>query len=328
MSTPSRIPLAESVRTAIAKQQKIVIAALLIAGLFILGEVVIETFLTVQQVLLTVKLAAFIAMFGLAQMIVISAGGAGLDLSVGYNATLSAVITAAIMDGSNANLWLAVLFALGSGLVIGAFNGALTAYVRLPPLVVTLATANILQGIINVYTAGRNITGTPSPVLRTIAAASTGIIPNVVFVLLILIPLVMVTLNRTRIGVLLFGVGSNERAAFLSGVDVKRVRLLAFVASGVLSSLVGLMLLGNMGIAFKDMGSNYVMPSIAATVVGGVALTGGSGNYLGVILGAVFLQTLTNLLVALGWGDAGKWTGFGIVLFALLVLYVSDRRRR
>jgi ribose transport system permease protein len=63
------------------------------------------------------------------------------------------------------------------------------------------------------------------------------------------------------------------------------------------------------------MGSNYVMPSVAAAVVGGVSLTGGDGNYLGVILGAIFLQTLTNLLVALGWGDAGKWLGFGIVLF-------------
>jgi ribose transport system permease protein len=106
------------------------------------------------------------------------------------------------------------------------------------------------------------------------------------------------------------------------------VRCIAFVISGVLASLVGLLLIGNMGMAFKDMGSNYVMPSIAAAVVGGVSLTGGDGNYLGVILGAVFLQTLTNLLVAAGWGDAGKWLGFGIVLFALLIVYVSNRRGR
>jgi ribose transport system permease protein len=81
-----------------------------------------------------------------------------------------------------------------------------------------------------------------------------------------------------------------------------------------------------MGIAFKDMGSNYIMPSIAAVVVGGVSLMGGAGNYIGVILGAVFLQTLTNLLVALGWGDAGKWLGFGILLFILLIVYVRNRR--
>ena len=94
--------------------------------------------------------------------------------------------------------------------------------------------------------------------------------------------------------------------------------------SGVLASLIGLLLIGNMGIAFKDMGSNYVMPSIAAAVVGGVSLSGGDGNYL-CYFGAIF-ATLTNLLIAMGWGDAGKWLGFGIVLFALLIVYVSNRR--
>jgi ribose transport system permease protein len=83
-----------------------------------------------------------------------------------------------------------------------------------------------------------------------------------------------------------------------------------------------------MGIAFKDMASNYVMPSIAAVVVGGVSLTGGDGNYIGVILGAIFLQALTNLLIAFGLGDAGKWLAFGIVLYVLLSFYASDRRSR
>ncbi len=138
----------------------------------------------------------------------------------------------------------------------------------------------------------------------------------------------IVILTRTKWGVTLFGVGSNETTAYLSGISVKQVRCIAFILSGTLASLIGLLLLGNMGIAFKDMGSNYVMPSIAAAVVGGVSLMGGDGNYLGVILGAIFLQTLTNLLVAMGWGDAGKWLGFGIVLFILLIMYVRNKRSR
>ena len=138
----------------------------------------------------------------------------------------------------------------------------------------------------------------------------------------------MILLYKTRWGLKLFGVGTNERTAYLSGVNVKQLRLVAFIISGVLAGLIGLLLIGNMGTAFKDMGSSYVMPSIAAVVVGGVSLAGGEGNYFRVILGSIFLQTLTNLLVALGWGDAGKWLGFGIVLFALLIAYVSDRRKR
>ncbi len=310
------------------RYKRLIIAFLLIIFLFVLGEVTVSSFLSLGQILLTVKLASYIALFGLCQMVVIAAGGSGLDLSVGYTATITAVFTASIMDGQNANLWMAVLVALGLGIAIGLANGVLTAYFKLPPLVVTLAMANILQGVINVYTAGRNITGRPSPVLQIMAAKSTGIFPNILFILIIVMPIVMIILYRTKWGLMLFGSGTNEKAAYLSGVNVRLVRCTAFVISGVLASLIGLFLIGNMGIAFKDMGSNYVMPSIAAVVVGGVSLTGGDGNYIGVILGAIFLQTLTNLLVALGWGDAGKWTAFGIVLFVLLIVYVSNRRRR
>jgi ribose transport system permease protein len=310
------------------RNKKLIVATLLIVFLFVLGQVTVSNFLSLGQILLTVKLASFIALFGLCQMVVIASGGSGLDLSVGYAATITAVLTASIMDAQNGNLWMAILVALGLGVAIGMANGVLTAYLRLPPLVVTLAMANILQGIINAYTAGRNITGRPSPVLQIVAAKSTGIFPNILFVLLVVTPLVMIVLNKTKWGLMLFGAGTNETAAYLSGVNVKRVRFSAFVISGTLASLIGLLLIGNMGIAFKDMGSNYVMPSIAAAVVGGVALTGGEGNYIGVILGSIFLQTLTNLLVAFGWGDAGKWLGFGVVLFVLLIVYVSNRRRR
>lgn len=308
------------------RYKKLIIALLLIIFLFVLGEVAVSNFLSLGQILLTVKLASFIALFGLCQMIVIASGGSGLDLSVGYAATMTAVFTASIMNGENRNLWMAVLIAISLGITIGLVNGLLTSYVNLPPLVVTLAMANILQGVIDVYTAGRSITGRPSPILRIIAAKSTGIFPNILFILIIVATIVMIILYKTKWGAVLFGVGANETTAYLSGINVKLVRCTSFIISGVLASLIGLLLIGNMGIAFKDMGSNYIMPSIAAVVVGGVSLMGGAGNYIGVILGAVFLQTLSNLLVALGWGDAGKWLGFGILLFILLIVYVRNRR--
>jgi len=308
------------------RYKKLIIALLLIIFLFVLGEVAVSNFLSLGQILLTVKLASFIALFGLCQMIVIASGGSGLDLSVGYAATMTAVFTASIMNGENRNLWMAVLIAISLGITVGLVNGLLTSYVNLPPLVVTLAMANILQGVIDVYTAGRSITGRPSPILRIIAAKSTGIFPNILFILIIVATIVMIILYKTKWGAVLFGVGANETTAYLSGINVKLVRCTSFIISGVLASLIGLLLIGNMGIAFKDMGSNYIMPSIAAVVVGGVSLMGGAGNYIGVILGAVFLQTLSNLLVALGWGDAGKWLGFGILLFILLIVYVRNRR--
>jgi len=310
------------------RYKKLIIAFLLIIFLFVLGEIIVSRFLNLGQILLTIKLASFIALFGLCQMIVISSGGSSLDLSVGYSATMTAVFTASIMDGKNENLWMAVLIAIGLGVAVGFVNGVLTSYFKLPALVVTLAMANILQCIINVYTAGRDITGKPSPILRIMAAKSTGIFPNILFILIIVATIVIIILYKTKWGLMLFGVGSNETTAYLSGVNVKLVRCIAFIIGGVIASLIGLLLIGNMGIAFKDMGSNYVLPSIAAVVIGGVSLSGGDGNYIGVILGAIFLQTLSNLLVALGWGEAGKWLGYGTLLFILLIIYVGNRRNR
>ncbi len=310
------------------KYRKVIVVFLLIVFVFVFGKIALPTFLSVEQVFMTVKLASFTALFGLCQMIVVAGGGGGLDLSVGYNATLTAVITASLMDGRDERLAIALLIAVAFGIMIGLANGALTSYLRLPPLVVTLAMADILQGIVNAYVAGKAITGRPAPILVSLAAKLTGKFPNILFVLIPTAVLVTLLLNRSKWGQILFGVGANERTAHLSGINVKKVRCIAFVVSGVLASVIGLLLLGNMGIAFKDMGSNYVLPSIAAVVIGGVSLNGGSGNYLGVILGAVFLQALTNMLIAFGLGDAGKWMTFGIILFLVLSFYASNRRSR
>jgi ribose transport system permease protein len=236
-----------------------------------------------------------------------------------------AVLTAAVMDGRNEMLWIAVLIAIGIGCLFGLGNGLLTAYVKLPSLVVTMAMANIVQGVVNVYAAGSSITGAPSPVLQQLSAKMTGIFPNIVWVLIITAIVVMLIMFRTKIGMKLLGVGANPVAAYLSGVNVRRVRTVAFVASGAIAGLVGLLLIGNSGQAFKDMASMYVMPSIAAVVIGGMSLNGGEGDYIGVILGAVVLQTLTNLFVAFGWGDAGKWLGYGIILLFMLIAYVREK---
>jgi len=103
---------------------------------------------------------------------------------------------------------------------------------------------------------------------------------------------------------------------------------MTFVVSGLIAGLVGMMLAGNMNMAFKDMGSSYVMPSYAAVVVGGVSLVGGEASYLRVALGAIFLQTLSNLFIQLGGGDAVKWLGYGLILYILLLVYASDQRKK
>ena len=135
-------------------------------------------------------------------------------------------------------------------------------------------------------------------------------------------------LYKTKLAHKVPACGSNETTAHLSGVHVKRVRMLAFIACDIIACLMGLIVLGNLGQAFKDMASAYVMPSIAAVVIGGLNINGGQKNYIGVILGAMVLQILTNMFVALGLGDSGGYLGSGVILLLMLIVYVGERSNR
>lgn len=315
--------------SALQKNRKLISVLLLILVLALIGEIFIGGIFTVTQALSTLKYASYTAMFALCQMVVIAGGGNALDLSVGYIATISAIFGVAIMDGrGGVYLALAILSSIAVGGLFGACNGALIAYFDLSPLVVTMSMSSIVQGIINVYAAGTSISGKPAAILRTLTVENTLGIPNIILFMFALILLVSWCLKKTSLGPVLRGVGANPRTAYLSGTDVKARRFMTFVVSGAIAGLIGLMLAGNMNMVFKDMASSYVMPSYAAVVVGGIALAGGETSYLRVYLGAVFLQLLTSLFIQLGGGDAVKWFGYGLILYILLLVYASDRRKK
>ena len=167
--------------------RKVINTLLMVIIVFVGGEMIMTlfkhaqpgTFLSTTQVFLTIRLAAFVALFGLCQMIVICVGGGGLDLSVGYIATLAGILGARLMDGGNAGLPAAILTAIVIGAFFGLCNGLLTAYAGLPALVVTMAMANIVQGIVNAYVAATPIKGLTAPLLEKLAAQFTGVFPNI-----------------------------------------------------------------------------------------------------------------------------------------------------
>jgi ribose transport system permease protein len=317
------------------RNSKVINSIIMCIGVFVIGEIVVGirtdnwgTFLSSTQVLITMRLAAITTFFALSQQTVISAGGGGLDLSVGNIATLSAIFGGSFMFGSNWGLIPAILIALVIGGFFGFINGFLAAYIKLPSLVVTLAVSIIVQGLINAYSANVSFMTDVSPGLRWLISGFTGPIPNNLFLIAIMIVIVTIIYNKTRLGTRILGVGSNDVVAHLSGVNVKRVRCTAFVISGIIAALGGLVLLGLLGHATREMGVNYVFPSIIVVIVGGVSLDGGEANYLSVFFAAVFLQCLTNLFIGLGWGDAGKWLGYGLVLLIMLTLYIRSKRVR
>lgn len=285
-------------------------------------------FFSVKQCMVLIRLASFTALFALCQMIVMSIGGGGLDLSIGYISALSAIIAGHIMEGSNMGVFPAIVIAILVGAVFGLLNGVLVSYIGLPPLVVTMAMASVIQGICYLYTTYIPISGAPGSCITFFTSKFTGIVPNMLFMLIPVAIVVEIIYKKTRLGVKLLGVGSNEITAHLSGVNVKRVRAFAYMASGIVAALCGIVLLGYFDKASMDLGNNYVMTSIVCAVIGGVSINGGKASYIPVILGAFVIQTLNSLFVAIGWGDAGKWLGFGLILLVMLMIYVRDKISR
>jgi len=134
-------------------------------------------------------------------------------------------------------------------------------------------------------------------------------------------------INRTTLGRIFYGMGTNDRAANLLGIRTKQFRMLSYGFSGMFSAFSGMLLLGYVTNPNLNLGINYGLPSVAAIVIGGISLAGGSGSYLGAVAGSIILSTLTSILVTFQFGESGRQIIFGCVLLILLVLYARKPRR-
>ena len=210
------------------------------------------------------------------------------------------------------------------GALIGAWNGTLVAVFRLPAIVVTLATNGVLQTVALVY-----CNGTPSgfapPALRWFMNREQFGVKPVVWFLAVFIVVALLALTRSTFGRRLFAVGSNRRAAYLSGVNVDATLVAAYVMSGVCAAAVGLLLAGFDGQATLGMGDGYLLPSIAVVVVGGTLVTGGRGHFLSMVLGVLFLVALQILLAGSDLPSASRSIAFGAAIIAAVVA-LRERR--
>jgi len=233
----------------------------------------------------------------------------GIDLSVG------AILSFAINIGglgivAGWPMWLVYPFMLVMGLALGWLNGFLVTRVAVPALIITLGTMNIYRGAIMVITKGRYIT----PIPKAYEAIGSGYVPFV-FLAVILVIFIYVSLN-TRFGRNLFAMGGAEQSAVYSGVPVRRYKMIVYTLSGVLSALAGMILVGKSGFIQPQAGVGYELNAIAAVVIGGTSIFGGSGSVLGTFLGSVLmgliLAGLTMLAVNPYW--VGLITGVLIIL--------------
>jgi len=305
------------------------LAALLLAvGLFLLGGILRPGFVSFDQAINIVRLAAFLGIIAAGQTLVIISGNAGIDLSVGAVVTLGAILVFRYVDGQNGRVIPALAIALSVGAVIGFVNGVGITFLGIPPLVMTLGMAGVVQGLILVVTQGQMM-GDPAPIMsKLISQPLIFGIPGVVIIWAMLGGLMWLLLERTRYGKQLFAIGVNRRTSRFSGVQVPLMVVATYALSGLLAALGGFMVLGFTGSVFLNLGDRYLFPSIAAVVVGGTVLAGGAGSYFGTMSGALVLTLITSLLTAVQLPEAARLIVLGAILLVLLSIYGRQPRLR
>jgi ribose transport system permease protein len=296
--------------------------------LLIVGQIISQGFAAPSNILNLLMIAAFLGIITLAQTVVMVIDSGGIDLSVGSMLQLAMILIAQLCAPSGDYFWWAMPLTLAVCFVLGLFNGIGVAVLKMPPLIMTLSMSSVIIGIMLIYTGGFP-TGMAPSVLTKFVYGEALYLPNMIWVWIVLILLVMLVTKRTKLGRMLYGVGANRMTAELSGVNTRRVRALAYGAAGLISGIAGLFLLGYMSTPNNlETGAGYVMPSIAAAVVGGISLSGGEGDYIGAVMGVVFLTILEALLMTIQMGEPVRKIIYGVVVIAILINYARKNRKK
>ncbi|HEY8341005.1 MAG TPA: ABC transporter permease [Egibacteraceae bacterium] len=273
--------------------------------------------------------AAPIMILAAGQLFVIVSGG--FDLSVGSLITVIVVVAAAVIEGDPAKTWpvMALLFAIGG--LVGLVNGLITTRLKVPSFITTLGMLLILRGAVFYWTGGAP-TGALTEEFRLFGRAGIegvpgiGEIPYAVIVLLVVGTAFTWLLHRSTFGQQLFAAGGGPRAAELSGVDVPRVRTLAFLLSALSAVIAGILVGGLAGVS-AQVGQGYEFTAISAVVLGGAVLGGGKGQMVPVIFAALTLEALFTLLNLLGLPQPMREAVQGLIIIGAVV-YSSYRARR
>lgn len=271
------------------------ILAVLAAG-FAIFSLTVPGFFSLDNLISGIALSAAIyAIVAVGMNFVIIAGG--IDLSVGSIAALSAVVAADLMF-RGLTPGLGVLVGLVVGGLAGLVNGLLVARAKLAPFIVTLGTMSLYRGLALVYTNGQPVLSVPEPFKKAIGG-QLGLLPIPVLIAFGLVALGGWALRYTKTGQYILAIGGNEEAVRLSGVDVQRYVTVTFIVCGLCSALASLVLIAQLGAAEPILGQGWELTAIASAVVGGTSLSGGRGNVVGALLGALLLSMLQNVLTLL-----------------------------
>ncbi len=278
-----------------------------------------SNFLTANNLLNLLLQVTSNALIAFGMTFVILTGG--IDLSVGSILALSSALTAGLL-GSGMPVTLAILISLIFGCILGMMNGLLISYGKLAPFIVTLATMTIFRGATLVYTNGNPITKGLSDtfLFQFLGQGYIVGIPFPVIIMFIVFIVLYVLLHKTAFGKSVYAIGGNEKAAYISGVKLNKVKIIIYSISGIMASISGLIITSRLSSAQPTAGASYEMDAIAAVVLGGTSLSGGKGRILGTLIGALIIGVLNNGLNIIGvsafWQQVVKGV---VILIAVLI---------
>jgi ribose transport system permease protein len=307
-----------------------IVAILIIGTGYTLQTEGTASFIAPTYLLQQLKIAAFLGTVSLGMMIVILLGH--IDLSVPWTIAASAMLATAV-----GGPW-AIPIGLGVGLAVGLFNGLGVAFLRVPSMIFTLGVNTVLRGLMVMLTGGFAPQSSATPLMvwlsnRELLSVPTGGgasfgIANAALVWALLALGLGFMLTRTPLGRYIYATGNKEAATYLSGVNTRGVLVASFVICSLCSSVAGLLIAGYASKAFQAMGDVYLLPSIAAVVVGGTNILGGQGRLSGTIIGTLLIVLLQSVLSVMQMPEAGRQIIYGVVIIAMLLAYGRGKALR
>lgn len=296
----------------------------LVALVWLIASLTLRGFGAYGHLRYLLELAAVIGIAAAGQTLVILMGG--IDLSVGAVITVTAILLPIISPAWDPTglVGIALVLAIATG--IGFLNGAGAAYLRVPPIIMTLAMATFLQGLLVIVAGGSAVTVSNPAVILLGQARPLGV-PAGVLLWLAVSAVVLILIHRMPIGARFLAIGANPLAARLSGVSITRNTLILYALSGFFAGLAGILVLGMNRQGYVGIGDPYLLTSIAAVVLGGTSILGGRGTYAGTIPGAILLVTTTALITVVNASPGWRSIMFGTLILALLLISGREARR-
>jgi ribose transport system permease protein len=317
------------------------IAFACIVVILFIGALAEPAFLSPDYLLQQLHVASFLGVTATGVMLVILLGH--IDLSIPWTIAVGGMMAtgAAGILGPELGVALAIPFGILCGAAIGAINGLGVAYLRAPAMIFTLGMNAVAQGLMVYHTGGFAPQDRATEFMRelTVGHLVPGV-PNPLLIWIVLGGATMFMLNRTTLGRQIYAIGNTERAVFLSGVNSRRVIVICFVISGACAAFTGVLLAGWANRSYQAMGDPYLLPTIAAIILGGTNVLGGRGKYSGTVAGVILITILQSMLsvvqpqryfVQLGFdipADTFRQVVFGLVIIAMLLLYGRQKALR